>query len=88
MAFHELCTNALKYGALSVPEGRVAVLWTVAKNNVLSIEWQERDGPPVDPPEKNVIGIIRHRSDFSFRHDTTRNSFTVPPLRSLTQVSV
>ncbi len=56
MAFHELCTNALKYGALSVPEGRVAVRWTIAENNLLSIEWQELDGPPVVPPDKTGLG--------------------------------
>lgn len=34
----------------------MAVRWTVAKNNVLSIEWQELDGPPVDPPDKIGLG--------------------------------
>jgi len=47
---HELATNACKYGALSVPAGRVEVNWSVtAKSGVdhLHLTWTERDGPQV-----------------------------------------
>jgi two-component sensor histidine kinase len=50
LILHELLTNALKYGALSVPQGRVNVRldWT---SWVLTFVWQERGGPSVLPPE-------------------------------------
>ena len=61
---HELATNACKYGALSVPAGRVEVNWNVtAKNGVdhLHLTWTERDGPHVKRSAKPGLGsrIIR-----------------------------
>ncbi|HEX9932973.1 MAG TPA: HWE histidine kinase domain-containing protein [Allosphingosinicella sp.] len=55
MALHELCTNASKYGALSAPEGRVELRWTVEGDH-LSVEWRERAGPPVAAPERRGFG--------------------------------
>jgi CheY-like chemotaxis protein len=49
LMLHELGTNSVKYGALSAPEGRVTVTWSVA-NNVLRLLWVERGGPPVVAP--------------------------------------
>lgn len=49
LAVHELATNSLKYGALSVPEGRIAVLWEVAERQGvpwLSFDWSELGAPP------------------------------------------
>ncbi|HWX46969.1 MAG TPA: HWE histidine kinase domain-containing protein [Roseomonas sp.] len=54
MALHELATNALKYGALSVPEGRVTLIWRYA--NILEAEWRESGGPPVTPPTRQGFG--------------------------------
>ncbi len=58
MAMHELATNTVKYGALSVDAGRVAVCWRVepSPGNHLQIEWREQGGPPVTPPERRGFG--------------------------------
>lgn len=55
LIFHELVTNALKYGALSVPQGRVSLRldW---EDGVLTFAWQERGGPPVAEPEGSGFG--------------------------------
>ncbi|GGH10085.1 hypothetical protein GCM10007036_06460 [Alsobacter metallidurans] len=53
MVLHELCTNALKYGALSVPDGRVSITWATAPDvsgPTLTLTWRERGGPPVVAP--------------------------------------
>ena len=55
MALHELCTNAIKYGALSTPEGRVRLVWTFLDGR-LDLEWRERGGPPVMPPARQGFG--------------------------------
>jgi two-component sensor histidine kinase len=55
MALHELGTNALKYGALSVETGSVTIDWTVSDDEV-ELLWQERGGPPVIPPTKRGLG--------------------------------
>ncbi|HEX3218939.1 MAG TPA: sensor histidine kinase, partial [Candidatus Limnocylindria bacterium] len=58
MAIHELATNAAKYGALSVPGGRVAISWSRdPKEGGLVLVWRERGGPPVTaPPERRGFG--------------------------------
>jgi PAS domain S-box-containing protein len=63
MAVHELTTNAAKYGALSRPEGRLAVRWDLApaaegatSGLVLHLSWRERGGPPASAPEKLGFG--------------------------------
>lgn len=59
MVFHELATNAVKYGALTRSEGRVEVEWTVDASSgtpVLSLAWLERGGPPVGPPDRRGFG--------------------------------
>lgn len=58
LAFHELCTNAIKYGALSVPEGRVTVRWreVEAAGPALELEWREEGGPAVEPPARRGFG--------------------------------
>lgn len=61
MALHELFTNAMKYGALSVSDGRVSIEWDVqdAKTSEnLHLQWSEHDGPPVVSPEKAGFGTI------------------------------
>jgi two-component sensor histidine kinase len=55
MAFHELATNAAKYGALSVPEGRITLAWEV-EGEGFRLRWMERGGPPVAPPTHRGFG--------------------------------
>jgi PAS domain S-box-containing protein len=59
LAVHELATNAVKHGALSVPEGHVAIRWARARDNGgarLSLVWEERDGPMVLTPTRRGFG--------------------------------
>ncbi len=52
MVIHELCTNATKYGALSVSGGRVSIEWTTSEDNPkrFLLHWKESGGPPVREP--------------------------------------
>jgi two-component sensor histidine kinase len=57
MTLNELCTNTTKFGALSVPAGRVDITWTVDPNTQrLHLEWTEKNGPAVQAPEKRSFG--------------------------------
>lgn len=59
MVFHELTANAVKYGALARPRGRLAVRWTVAPEEderMLAITWRERGGPAVRRPARPGFG--------------------------------
>lgn len=57
LALHELGTNAAKYGALSVPTGRVSITWTYdPKSSALSLRWQEKGGPTVAQPTRKGFG--------------------------------
>ena len=59
LVLHELATNALKYGALSVPEGRIDVSWRVLSieaGRELVFEWREVGGPTVLPPTRKGFG--------------------------------
>jgi PAS domain S-box-containing protein len=55
MALHELCTNAVKYGALSGPEGEVAIEWGM-QGGSLRLHWAESGGPVVRPPARRGFG--------------------------------
>jgi two-component sensor histidine kinase len=60
MALHELTTNASKYGALSVPAGRIEISWAILESDSapsqLRIEWRERNGPVVEAPTRHGFG--------------------------------
>jgi PAS domain S-box-containing protein len=60
MVFHELATNASKYGALSNEKGAVAVTWGIVDGGEkrLFIQWQERNGPPVVTPQRRGFGTV------------------------------
>jgi two-component sensor histidine kinase len=55
MTLNELCTNTTKFGALSVPDGHVAVSWAVDAAR-LRFTWKELDGPPVTAPTRQSFG--------------------------------
>jgi two-component sensor histidine kinase len=62
MTLNELCTNTTKFGALSVPAGRVEIAWTLdsetpsQKPQRLHLTWSEKNGPPVETPAKRSFG--------------------------------
>jgi PAS domain S-box-containing protein len=58
LVVHELATNAAKYGALSVPEGRIEVSWRVSDGAEprLEINWRELGGPPAAAPTRRGFG--------------------------------
>ncbi|HEV2080276.1 MAG TPA: HWE histidine kinase domain-containing protein [Allosphingosinicella sp.] len=59
MALHELCTNAVKYGALSNETGMVSIFWELpnsGEGRSLHLEWRETGGPPVSMPDKRGFG--------------------------------
>jgi two-component sensor histidine kinase len=57
MVLHELTTNAVKYGALSVPTGTVRVEWSRTANGNLVLRWIETGGPRVEPPTRQGFGF-------------------------------
>jgi two-component system CheB/CheR fusion protein len=60
LALHELATNASKYGALSVPGGRIMLSWSFDDENgapeSFRMEWREQGGPPVEPSTRKGFG--------------------------------
>lgn len=57
MALHELATNAVKYGALSLPSGKIEIRWSV-DSSMFQMRWQERGGPPVVEPKRKGFGHV------------------------------
>jgi len=90
LAIHELATNAAKYGALSVPGGRVSVRWELAGNATARICWEERGGPAIDPEvrrkrgfgtdliEKIVAHELRNPVDLRFEPEGVRCTLVIP----------
>jgi len=94
LALHELATNAAKYGALSVPQGRVSVTWTMPNDQRCIVEWRELGGPPVTPPERRGFGLelvekivsaeLNAPVEMEFAREGVRCTLVVP-LRNLTE---
>jgi PAS domain S-box-containing protein len=56
LAIHELATNAVKYGALSVAEGEVSITWSISPDGSFTFRWQENGGPAVEMPTRTGFG--------------------------------
>ncbi|CAN5370934.1 hypothetical protein BH10PSE9_BH10PSE9_17110 [soil metagenome] len=61
IAFNELATNAVKYGAFSNETGSILIEWSIessspSEGDRLVLRWQEKDGPPVTPPTRKGFG--------------------------------
>ncbi|KPF90408.1 histidine kinase [Novosphingobium sp. AAP83] len=93
LAIHELATNAAKYGALSVEQGRVSIHWEITEENLARIEWIETGGPAIDARqqrkrgfgteliEKVVAHELRHPVDLQFDPEGVRCTLFVPVRR-------
>lgn len=69
LALHELSTNAVKYGSLSLPAGRVTIAVEDHADH-LELTWKEHDGPAVKPPERTGFGTrLLYRSGTDTRID-------------------
>lgn len=72
LILHELATNSVKYGALSVTEGKVDLTWHLQENEGeeprLKIDWVELNGPPAEEPSSTGFGttIIRRHAAAAF----------------------
>jgi PAS domain S-box-containing protein len=75
VVFHELATNAAKYGALSASEGKVRIEWSRADDGRLHIRWSESGGPRVTPPTRRGFGarvmesMVRSHPNADLRFD-------------------
>jgi PAS domain S-box-containing protein len=72
LALHELATNAAKYGALSVPGGRVTIedgVTVGAEGRELRLAWRETGGPPVEPPTSRGFGTLLLTQAVAYGHD-------------------
>ncbi|MEO8420154.1 MAG: HWE histidine kinase domain-containing protein [Hyphomicrobium sp.] len=57
LTLNELCTNTTKFGALSVPNGRISIAWTIDEPaQRLKLTWTEADGPAVETPTRRSFG--------------------------------
>ncbi len=86
LVFHELVTNAIKHGALSLPEGRIEIAWATDDTG-LTIDWIERGGPPASPPDQRgfgtrlVVGCVKSlggKVDASFPPEGLECRMTIP----------
>ncbi len=82
LIFHELATNAAKYGALSVPTGNVAVHWEKSGHDLV-LRWKEDGGPTVVPPKTVSFGgsliqsTITRQFGGALEHDWQTNGLSV-----------
>ena len=91
MAVHELVTNAVKYGALSVPDGKVTIDWHIEQTDGgerLIWAWNEHDGPAIAPPQRHGFGLsmierslryeLKGEAKFAFEAEGLRGTLTIP----------
>lgn len=88
LVFHELTTNAAKYGALSVDEGHLDVNWRLVEGTVV-LRWVERGGPPIAAPpatkgfgsvlsETTIVQTLGGKLDHDWRPEGLLVTITVP----------
>lgn len=70
MVVHELSTNAIKHGALSVKDGSVQIVWQIDDDGTsqnFSMSWIEKDGPPVTRPTNRGFGttVVKRMTEMS-----------------------
>jgi two-component sensor histidine kinase len=91
LTIHELASNAVRHGALSVPEGNVEIDWFVTGTDgerKIEIDWAERDGPAVEKPtrtgfgsrliEANVRSTLGGAVDLNYAKSGLRATLTFP----------
>ena len=88
LVFHELVTNSVKYGALSVPTGHVMITCTFEADSFVRIDWTEQGGPAVQAPtrrgfgttiiEKSIPFELNGSAEVDFRLTGFHASFLVP----------
>ena len=87
LALHELAVNAAKFGALSVPGGRVSIVWSL-QNNAIDLNWREQNGPKVKARrkkgfgsmviERNLARALDAQVDMEFEPDGLRCHVVIP----------
>jgi PAS domain S-box-containing protein len=87
LALHELAVNAAKFGALSVPGGRVSISW-VLRDNAIDLNWREQNGPKVKARrkkgfgsmviERNLARSLDAQVDVAFEPDGLRCHIVIP----------
>jgi len=71
LVIHELTTNAVKYGALSIKQGRLRIVWQL-KEDSLFLEWKELNGPVVKEPSRIGFGtsVIKNAIKYEFHGES------------------
>jgi two-component sensor histidine kinase len=83
MILHELATNAIKHGALSVPDGQLDIAWSLAEDEnghpEVRLSWRESNGPQASPPDVRGFGTrliqfavqydLKGQAELSYRQD-------------------
>jgi PAS domain S-box-containing protein len=87
LALHELAVNAAKFGALSVPSGRVSITWAL-NGQTLTLEWREQFGPKIKIRrkkgfgsmviERNLARALDAKVDLAFNPDGLRCHVAIP----------
>jgi two-component system, chemotaxis family, CheB/CheR fusion protein len=91
LAIHELATNALKYGALSRPTGRIEATWRIdqtAERQEIVFEWREKGGPEIEAPQRKGFGAellertlafeLKGKTELAFDPAGLRCTITIP----------
>jgi PAS domain S-box-containing protein len=96
MSVHELATNAVKYGALSAPQGRVEIAWRVGDDGQLRVRWRESGGPTVTVPvrrglgssilERSLTGSLGGRSELDWRPEGLVCELALPHAAAVAEV--